>query len=205
MWLGPAPARAFNPNRFHYNWRFFWDYGNSELGNQGVHMLDVALMGIQEAFGMGRSLPSRVSSQGGIYWLHDAKEVPDTQTTTFDYGDFLLVWELSSFSRSHPIEGATSGTAFYGSEGTLVVDGTGWKRFGADGKVAAKGDAVPLTHEQNFLECMRSRKLPNADVEIGRMSTTLCHLGNISQKLGRDVRFDPRRRPLVPMLRPMRC
>ena len=192
MWLGPAPARAFNPNRFHYNWRFFWDYGNSELGNQGVHMLDVALMGIQEAFGMGRSLPGRVSSQGGIYWLHDAKEVPDTQTTTFDYGDFLLVWELNSFSRSHPIEGTAAGTAFYGSEGTLVVDGSGWKRFGANGKIAEKGDAVPMTHEQNFLECMRSRKPPHADVEIGRMSTTLCHLGNISQKLGRDVRFDPK-------------
>jgi predicted dehydrogenase len=190
MWLGPAPERPFNPNRFHYNWRFFWDYGNTELGNQGVHMLDVALMGIQAAFGIGRSLPTRVSSQGGIYWLHDAKEVPDTQTTTYDYGDFMLVWELNSFSRSHPIEGAAAGTAFYGSEGTLVVDGRGWKLFGKDGKVAGTGDAQPMTHEKNFLECMRSRQRPNADVEIGRMSTTLCHLGNISQRLGRDVRFD---------------
>ncbi|MBI4907496.1 MAG: Gfo/Idh/MocA family oxidoreductase [Acidobacteria bacterium] len=190
QWLGPAPLRPFNENRFHYNWRFFWDYGNSELGNQGVHMLDVALMGIQAAFGMSRSLPARVSSQGGIYWLHDAKEVPDTQTTTFDYGDFMLVWELQSFSRSHPVEGATAGTAFYGSEGTLVVDGRGWRMFGKDGKTSATGAATPMTHEQNFLDCMRSRKLPNADVEIGRTSTTLCHLGNISQKLGRDVRFD---------------
>jgi predicted dehydrogenase len=190
MWLGPAPAHAFNVNRFHYNWRFFWDYGNTELGNQGVHMLDVALMGMQELNGLGRSLPRRVSSQGGIYWLKDAKEVPDTQTTTYDYGDFLLVWELNSFSRSHPIEGAAAGTAFYGSEGTLVVDGNGWKLFGSDGKVASTGKSAPMTHEKNFLECMRTRKAPNAEVEIGRLSTTLCHLGNISQRLGRDVRFD---------------
>ena len=191
MWLGPAPSHAFNVNRFHYNWRFFWDYGNSELGNQGVHMLDVALMGIQEAFGTKHSIPTRVSSQGGIYWLKDAKEVPDTQTTTYDYGDFLLVWELNSFSRSHPIEGAAAGTAFYGTDGTLVVDGNGWKLFGPDGKLTSSAKAAPMTHEKNFLECMRSRKAPNAEVEIGRLSTTLCHLGNISQKLGRDVRFDP--------------
>jgi predicted dehydrogenase len=190
MWLGPAPLRAFNQNRFHYNWRFFYDYGNTELGNQGVHMLDVALMGIQEVAGMAKSLPHRVSSQGGIYWLHDAKEVPDTQVTTYDYGDFMLVWELSSFSKSHPVENAQAGTAFYGSQGTLIVDGRGWKLFGADGKPAGSGDAQPMTHEKNFLECMRSRKEPNADVEIGRLSTTLCHLGNISQKLGRDVKFD---------------
>jgi predicted dehydrogenase len=189
-WLGPAPLRPFNQNRFHYNWRFFYDYGNTELGNQGVHMLDVALMGIQHVYGVGRSLPRRVSSQGGIYWLKDAKEVPDTQATTFDYGDFLLTWELTSFSKSHPVEGAYAGTAFYGTEGTLIVDGRGWKLFGANGKPTATGDAKPMTHEKNFLECMRSRKAPNAEIEIGRLSTTLCHLGNISQKLGRDVRFD---------------
>jgi predicted dehydrogenase len=190
QWLGPATLRAFNQNRFHYNWRFFYDYGNTELGNQGVHMLDVALMGIQQLNGIEKSLPHRVSSQGGIYWLKDAKEVPDTQLTTYDYGDFMLVWELASFSRSHPIENASAGTAFYGSDGTLVVDGKGWRLYGSDGAVASTGDATPLTHEKNFLECMRSRKAPNAHVEIGRLSTTLCHLGNISQKLGRDVRFD---------------
>jgi predicted dehydrogenase len=190
MWLGPAPSRPFNKNRFHYNWRFFWDYGNTELGNQGVHMLDVALMGIQELKGLEKSLPKRVSSQGGIYWLDDAKEVPDTQTTTYDYGDFMLVWELSSYSRSHPPDGIAAGTGFYGSEGTLIVDGRGWKLYGPDGKPASSGQSQPMTHENNFLECMRSRKAPNAEVEIGRLSTTLCHLGNISQKLGRDIRFD---------------
>jgi predicted dehydrogenase len=192
MWLGPAPKRPFNSNRFHYNWRFFWDYGNTELGNQGVHMLDVALMGIQELLGKERSLPTKVSGQGGIYWLDDAKEVPDTQVTTYDYGKFMLVWELHSFANHRPIEGAAAGTAFYGTEGTLIVDGSGWKVFGGNKDIVASGKSTPLTHEQNFLECMRSRGLPNADVEIGRLSTTLCHLGNIACHLRRDVKFDPR-------------
>ena len=79
MWLGPAPKRPFNKNRFHYNWRFFWDYGNTELGNQGVHMLDVAMWGIQALRGVDKCLPKHVSGSSGIYWLDDAKEVPDTQ------------------------------------------------------------------------------------------------------------------------------
>ena len=75
LWLGPAPKRPFNPMRFHYNWRFFYDYGNTELGNQGVHMLDVAIWGIQNMRGgLEGSLPTRVSSNGGIYWLDDMKE-----------------------------------------------------------------------------------------------------------------------------------
>ncbi len=192
MWLGPAPQRPFNSNRFHYNWRFFWDYGNSELGNQGVHMLDVALMGIQELVGVERSLPTKVSGHGGIYWLSDAKEVPDTQVTTYDYGAFMLVWELHSFANHHPIDNDDAGTAFYGTEGTLVVGGDGWRVFGPKNQVVASGQSSPLAHEKNFLECMRSRKLPNADVEIGRLSTTLCHLGNISYHLRRDVKFDPK-------------
>ena len=179
MWLGPAPKRPFNKNRFHYNWRFFWDYGNTELGNQGVHMLDVALMGIQALFGVKRSLPGKVFSQGGIYWLKDAKEVPDTQVTTYDYGDFMLVWELHSFANQHPIEGTAAGTAFRGTEGTLIVDGRGWRVYGHKGEMAISEPSKPMTHEKNFLESLASRKLPNADIEIGRLSTTLCHLGNI--------------------------
>ena len=191
-WLGPAPKRPFNENRFHYNWRFFWDYGNSELGNQGVHMLDVALWGIEKLRGgLERCLPTRVSSQAGIYWLDDAKEVPDTQTVTYDYGDFMLHWELQSFNRYHSPESTNAGTGFYGTEATLIVDGRGWKVFPKSG---GEGPSAPVTkfqHEKNFLECMRSRQRPHADIEIGRLSTTLTHLGNISHHLKRDVKFDP--------------
>ncbi|MFN0169507.1 MAG: Gfo/Idh/MocA family protein [Bryobacteraceae bacterium] len=190
MWLGPAPKRAFNENRFHYNWRFFWDYGNTELGNQGVHMLDVALWGIQHLRPTGPWLPARIASQAGIYWLKDAKEVPDTQTVSYDYGDFLLSWELRSFGGHHPEEGTAAGTGFYGTEGTLIVDGKGWKVHRPDGGVDMDVKASPMTHEANFLECLKSRKRPNADIEIGRLSTTLTHLGNISHHLKRDIRFD---------------
>lgn len=191
LWLGPAPKRPFNPNRFHYNWRFFWDYGNSELGNQGIHMLDVAMMAIERMRGLERNLPTRVTSSGGIYWLNDAKEVPDTQITTWDYGDFLLVWELRSFGRHHPLEGTEAGTAFYGTDGALVVDGKSWRVYDNQNRLVMEQPGSPYRHEANFLECVKNRKRPNADVEIGRRSTTLCHLGNIAYRLGRSVVFDP--------------
>lgn len=192
MWLGPAPKRAFNPMRFHYNWRFFWDYGNTELGNQGVHMLDTAIWAIQMMRGVKNCLPTRVSDSSGIYWLKDCKEVPDTQTVVYDYTDFQLVWELRSFGGHRPPEGAIAGTAYYGSEAALVVDDKGWRVFGPKGELGPSVKAEgKLLHEQNFLECVKSRGVPNSNVEIGRLSTTLCHLGNISCRLKRDVRFDP--------------
>ncbi len=192
MWLGPAPKRPFNPNRFHYNWRFFWDYGNSELGNQGVHMLDVAMWAIEATRGIENCLPKRVSGSAGIYWLDDAKEVPDTQVLTYDYGDLMLVWELQSFQDHRPFEGTSDGTAFYGTEGTLVVNGEGWKVYPKGGGAGPAVKASGGSHAKNFLECVKSRKKPNADVEIGRLSTTICHLGNICSRLGRDIHFDPK-------------
>ena len=192
MWLGPAPKRAFNPMRFHYNWRFFWDYGNSELGNQGVHMLDTAIWAIQMMRGVQNCLPTRVSNTSGIYWLKDAKEVPDTQTVVYDYTDFQLVWELRSFGAQRPPEGADAGTAYYGSEAALIVDDEGWRVFGPKDEPGPSAKASPMRHEKNFLDCVKSRNTPNSDVEIGRLSTTLCHLGNISHHLGREVRFDPK-------------
>ncbi len=171
MWLGPAPLRPFNPNRFHYNWRFFWDYGNSELGNQGVHMLDVAMWGIQKMRGLDRCLPRRISSNGGIYWLNDAKEVPDTQVVTYDYGDLMLVWEMHSFQQYHRLEGVTAGTAFYGTEGTLVVDGSGWNVTGKGGAAGPGGKDAGGSHTANFLECVKSRQA----AELGRGNRAAQH------------------------------
>jgi len=191
-WLGPAPRRPFNPNRFHYNWRFFWDYGNSELGNQGVHMLDVAMWAIQEMRGVENSLPRRVGGHAAIYWLDDAKEVPDTQTLTYDFGDFMLVWELHSFQRNFPMEGRQGATAFYGTEASLIVDHKGWEVHSNDKEQILEVKASGGSHVDNFLDCMRSRKQPNADIELGRLSTTICHLGNIAYHLGRDLQFHPK-------------
>ena len=192
VWLGPAPLRPFNQNRFHYNWRFFWDYCNAEIGNQGIHVLDVALQGIQKLRKQEKTLPRKITGHGGIYWLDDAKEVPDTQTVAYDFGDLMLSWELRSFGAHHPEEGVTTGTAFYGTDASIVIDARGWN-------VYPKGSATPVetrkatggSHELNFIECIKSRKRPNADVEIGRISTTLCHLGNIACNLGREIHFDP--------------
>ncbi|MGA2772812.1 MAG: Gfo/Idh/MocA family oxidoreductase [Bryobacteraceae bacterium] len=202
MWLGPGPKRPFNPNRFHYNWRFFWDYGNSELGNQGIHVLDVAIWAIQQMRGTENCLPTRVSASGGIYWLDDAKEVPDTQIVTYYYDNLLLSFELRSFAADHLLHQgrAFSGgpgaadfyTAYYGTEGTLVLTNDDWKVYRSDGSVGPEQKATGGSHERNFLDSIKSRKLPNSDVEIGRLSTTLTHLGNISYKLGRDVHFDPK-------------
>lgn len=196
VWLGPAPKRPFNKNRFHYTWRFFWDYGNSEQGNQGIHTIDVALWGIQGLRGgLKNSLPARVSGNSGIYWLNDAKEIPDTQVMTYDYGDFMLTWELRSFARHHPVEGMTEGIGFHGNDASLVVGDKGWRVYPRDrgtgpGEEVAN-DRQSGAHERNFIECVKSRQDPNATIEIGRLSTTICHLGNICTHLRRDVVFDP--------------
>ena len=205
-WLGPAPKRPFNENRFHYTWRFFWDYGNSEIGNQGIHVLDVALWAIQlmRGFEARQCLPKRISATGGIYWLDDAKEVPDTQIVTYDYGDMMLNFELRSFATDYamphtePRIGPKSAggpadfaTAYYGTEGTALALNDRWEVHWRDGKVE-QTRASGGSHEENFLECVKTRRKPHADVEIGRLSTMLCHLGNVSYKLGRDVRFDPK-------------
>jgi predicted dehydrogenase len=196
VWLGPAPLRPFNENRFHYNWRFFWDYCNAEIGNQGIHVLDVALQGIQKLRKQEKTLPKKITGHGGIYWLDDAKEVPDTQMVAYDFGDLMLTWELRSFSATHPEEGATTGAAFYGTDASVVVDGRGWSVFAKGSNTPAemhKAAAASHEHEQNFIECIKSRKRPNADIEVGRISTTLCHLGNIACNLGREIHFDAER------------
>jgi len=109
----------------------------------------------------------------------------------YDYGDFVLNWELRSFGGHHPMEGTVAGTGFYGTDATLIVDGSGWKVYASDGSVAASMQSTPFHHEQDFLECIKSRKRPLADIEIGRLSTTLCHLGNVVTRLNRSVVFDP--------------
>jgi predicted dehydrogenase len=195
VWLGGAPKRPFNPLRFHYNWRFFYDYGNTELGNQGVHVLDVAIWAIQKMRGLDNCLPTRISATGGIFWLDDIKEVPDTEIVNYQYDKLLLSFELRSFAQDYLKSGkpgVDAYTAFYGTEGTVLLGSDSWRMQRPDGSVAREVQGAPLLHEKNFIECVKSREKPHSDVEIGRLSTTLCHLGNISYKLGRDVHFDPK-------------
>jgi predicted dehydrogenase len=181
MWQGPAPDRPFMSNRFHYNWHWFWNWGTGELGNNGIHGLDVA------RWGLGVDAPLTVSSGGGLY-VFDDREVPDTQVVTYEFPHAALVWEHRLYDK-HPIEGLGFGIAFYGDKGVLTVDEKGWKV--QDG-VEASGKATEglSAHLANFVDCVKTRNAPNAEIEIGHLSTRLCHLGNIAQRVGRKLTFD---------------
>jgi len=184
LWLGPAPARPFQANRFHHHWRWFWDYGTGELGNWGVHMLDVA------RWGLDVDLPTRISATGGKYCFRDDQQTPDTLHVHYAFADKTIVWEHRQWS-DHGLEGRSAAVAFYGERGTLIVDRGGWKVY--DTKRPATSDASEQlrTHLRNFIDCIKSRQSPTVDVATAAVSTALCHLGNIAYRLGREVRFDP--------------
>lgn len=180
-WLGSAPARPFQPNRFHFNWRWFWDYGGGELAHWGVHMLDIARWGLQVA------VPNRVSAVGGKYSFDDDQETPDALSVQYDFGGKSILWEHRLWS-SHGVEGRSSGVAFYGDNGTLVVDRGGWKVYDHGEVVAADASDLLTSHVANFIDCIRSRKPPAADLATGLASGALCHWGNMSYRAGHEVR-----------------
>lgn len=190
LWLGPARQRPFNPNHFHYNWNWFWEYGGGELANNGVHMLDMA------RWGMGVDSPLSVNSSGGKFIFDDDQETPDTQVVTFEFPRGVLIWEHRQWSGYGLLneEGNVrigGGVIFYGSEGTLFVNDQGWQIV-VSGEVVQRGpgvdDSQPLL--RNFLNCIKSRQRPDADIETGHLSTILCHVGNASHRLGRKLRWD---------------
>lgn len=195
MWLGPAPKRPFNINRFHFTFRWFWDYAGGLMTDWGVHLLDYAL------YGMDQYVPKSVMATGGKYaYPNDAMETPDTLMAMYDFGDFGLLWDHTigiygaNFGRGH-------GVAFVGEYGTLVVDRSGWEVLPETNSVSAKKDFEPVPkqkstgkglqlHVQNFLECMKTREKPVCDIEIGAHIARIAHLGNISYRLGRKVFWD---------------
>jgi predicted dehydrogenase len=182
LWLGPAPERPFNPNRFHYKWHWNWDYGTGELGNNGIHGLDVL------RWLCGLDAPRRVTAGGGKLFYDDDQQTPDTMVVTFDFPGTTLVWEHRVWSKTG-MEGDPFGVRIYGEKGTLVFDKDGWHV--ADG-VEASDKAADLEppHLRNFLDCVKDKKRPNADIEEGHKSTRLCHLGNIAYRVGRVLHFD---------------
>jgi predicted dehydrogenase len=184
LWLGPAPLRPFNANRFHYNWHWFWDYGTGELGNWGCHMLDVA------RWGLGVDLPSRVSAVGGRFHFNDDQETPDTLMVQYAYPHATIIWEHRLWS-THGVEGRSAAAAFYGDAGTLVVDRGGWKVYDLNETIASDTSEQSISHLRNFIDCIKSRSRPAADIESGHISSALCHLGNIAYRVGREVSFNP--------------
>jgi len=195
---GPAPMIPFSKNHFLYNWHWFWDTGNGDLGNQGVHEMDIA------RWGLGVDLPRSVVANGGKYIYDDDQETPNTVLARFDYGDKELVFEVRGLQTGGEGElvtskdGNTVGNLFYGSDGWMSLDGNGFRLFKGDPAKLVQSEKAtqdPLgTHLSNFLSAIRSRKYQdlNAEVNIGRLSADLCHLANISYRLGgRLLKFDP--------------
>ncbi|MCA9412658.1 MAG: Gfo/Idh/MocA family oxidoreductase [Candidatus Omnitrophica bacterium] len=191
MWLGPAPKRPFSENRFHYNWHWHWDYGNGDIGNQGVHQMDVA------RWGLGVGLPPQINAQGGHFSYDDDQETPNTLVATFTYPDagkrgLLLVFEVRHM-HTYPELGVTIGNIFFGSEGYMILDSyTGYKTFLKNGE-EGPSRYEDKSHVDNFIEAVRARKpeMVNAPPEEGHISASMCHLANISYRLGRSVEFDP--------------
>src|SRR5438477_3167172 len=182
IFLGPAPMRAFTMNRFHYNWHWFWDTGNGDIGNQGIHEMDIA------RWGLGRTLPNSVVSTGGKYVYDDDQETPNTQIATFDYGDAELVFEVRGLTTGGEasIEAGGPnfiGNIFLGSTGYLSLDHKGFQVYTGDkrepgetGKLGDRGDTK--AHMVNFLEGVKSRKYQDLHGEVaeGATSAVLVHM-----------------------------
>lgn len=198
--LGPAPMRPFNELRFAYNWHWFWDTGNGDIGNQGVHEMDIA------RWGLGKTeLPRSVYSFGGKFLYEDDQETPNTQTAIFDYGDVQVEFEVRGLLTPEegklPFRGGnTIGNIFFGSEGVMAVDLMGFQVYKGEKhekvmdvgfKESRAWDTAP--HMANFIEAVKSRKVSglHGDIEIGAGSAALCHMANISYRLGRKLAFDP--------------
>ncbi|MFB3827257.1 MAG: Gfo/Idh/MocA family protein [Bryobacteraceae bacterium] len=204
MWLGPAPKRPFTRNRFHYNFHWFWDYGNGDLGNQGIHQLDVArwLLGVR--------YPAKISAIGGHYMFDDDQETPNTLTACFEFDSKkIMVFEVRHWisnaeaeiqSIADPMSGPAAGSRIstgnivYGSKGYLS-SANGYKTWmGKDQQPGPAWNGAPDKGNNwaNFIAAVRSRKTSdlNAPLEEAVPSAALIHLANISYRLGRTLYFD---------------
>ncbi|MCX6620994.1 MAG: Gfo/Idh/MocA family oxidoreductase [Acidobacteria bacterium] len=196
-WVGPAPMKPFTENRFHYNWHWFWDYGNGDIGNQGIHQMDIA------RWLLGGKYPTRVSAMGGKYMFTDDQETPNTLVATFDYvidgKPKLLVFEVRHWLSNDEAgirEGRAKdtnviGNMVYGSNGYLVV-GNGYRTFLGKERQPGPESKEGGDNFGNFIQVMRSRNRSeqNAPIEEGADSTVLVHLANISYRLKRSINFD---------------
>jgi predicted dehydrogenase len=211
LWIGPAPAHAFNPNRFHYNWHWFWDSGNGDTGNQGPHQFDVARWGLDKD-----EAPAKIRSVGGLYaYTESQQETPNVQTSVFEYADGTVLEFATRGLPTNPEGELKIGTVFYGSEGRLEVAEDGnWKTFlgrrgepGPNSSAIAeeKSDAMnPVGtgisgHFGNFIEAVQARNKEklNCDIETGYRSSILPHLANISYRLKREVKWDGKKEQFV--------
>ena len=187
LWTGPAPAHPFTQNRWHYNWHWFWDYGSGDMGNDGIHQIDVA------RWGLGVEYPKQTNATGGQLFYDDDHETPDTQTVVFDYGICHLVYEMRLWT-NYKLEGHDNGTIFYGDNGILEIGRRGCEvtLIGEETKrIGGGGDFDE--NVKNFVDCIRADdpKSLNSPIDEGVVSSILCHLGNIGTRVARNLRYDP--------------
>lgn len=195
MWLGPAPERPFNENRFHFNFRWFWDYAGGLMTDWGVHEIDIAL------YAMGVSAPKSVMASGGkLAYPDDASETPDTLQTVYEYDGFNMLWEHATGIDGGNY-GYTEGIAFIGNNATLVVNRGGWEIIAEkkDGKsliegmarVKPEGNALDK-HTVNFVESIKANDASklHCGIETGSVAAINAHMGNIAYKTGKKIYWD---------------
>ena len=191
MWLGPAPKRDFNQNRFHFNFRWFWDYAGGLMTDWGVHLIDYALLGMDAKF------PKSVMAIGGKFAYPDgAHETPDTLTTVYEFDGYSMIWEQAQ-SISNGNYGRDHGISFIGNNGTLVLARGGWEVIPDEKRM----EAVPLQmpkqsgldlHTANFIDVVKSRKQEQltCPIQAGAHVATVCQMGNISYRSGGRLYWD---------------
>jgi predicted dehydrogenase len=186
LWQGPAPDRPFQDNLLHYNWHWFWNWGTGELGNNGVHSLDLA------RWGLGVDSPRRVTCGGSRYHYQDDWETPDVYVASFDFGGKGIAWEGQSCD-PHGFEGAGFGVTFYGEKGSMSIAGNNCKVYDLNDKPLreVKGKSDDVLHFANFIDAIREGKPLRSEIGDGQKSTLLCHLGNIAWRTGQTVNYDP--------------
>lgn len=194
LWQGPAQARDFSRRYVHYNWHWHWDYGNGDVGNQGVHETDMCLWGL----GLDHTLPSEAVAMGGKFLWDDDKECPEVLSSTYYYPDQnkMVQFEVRHWCTNDE-KGASVGNIFYGSEGVLVIRGYGSYEtyLGRDGEPGPKRSAGGEleAHFANFIDAVKARDpdLQHGPVLTAHTASGVAHLGNISYRLGRRLKFDP--------------
>jgi predicted dehydrogenase len=191
LWQGPVPERPYLDNLVHYQWHWRWHWGGGELANNGVHALDLA------RWGLGTDFPRRITYNGGRYHHDDDQETPDTAIATYDFGSGGASFDHSSCNpRAHE---KRPWVTFYGDQGCLTQEGSGYKIYDLKGTETASGTGPggDLGHFRNWVDAIRDGARLNQEIEEGQKSTLLCHLGNIAYRLRRELRFDPATRRIV--------